>query len=263
MQPLTLSFVQTDTRWHAPQANRERFARWFDLLPDDATLVVLPEMFSTGFTMSARELAEPMNGPTLSWLQSQSQARGLVVCGSLIIEEEGSYYNRFVWVTPSSVAYYDKRHLFRMAREQDHYRAGRRRLVVRHDGWRVCPAICYDLRFPVWLRNRGDYDVLLCVANWPASRRDAWSTLLRARAIENQSYVVGVNVVGEDGNGVSYAGDSAAYGPAGESLMDARDAMGVFTVTLDGTHLSDYRAGFPAWQDADAFNLADGEGETD
>jgi predicted amidohydrolase len=257
MQPLTLSFIQTGTRWHDPAANRDAFAAWFDAVPEDSQLVVLPEMFSTGFSMSAAEIAEPMSGPTVTWLEAEARARNKVICGSLVIEDGGRYYNRFVWAAPGATECYDKRHRFRLAGEHENYAAGRQRLVVDLDGWRICPMICYDLRFPVWFRNRGDYDVLLCVANWPAARRAAWSTLLCARAIENQSYVVGVNILGVDGNGIAYSGDGAVYSPEGHPLIEARDARGVFTVTLDNVALSRYRSSFPAWQDADAFALRD------
>lgn len=257
MQPLTLSFIQSETRWQDAQANRDQFAHWLDAVPDDSQVVVLPEMFSTGFTMSAAQVAESMTGPTVGWLEAQARARAKVICGSLAIEENGCFFNRFVWAAASGTASYDKRHRFRLVGEHESYSAGQRRLVVRHGDWRICPMICYDLRFPVWFRNRGDYDVLLCVANWPAARRAAWSSLLRARAIENQCYVVGVNIVGTDGNAVSYCGDSAAYSPVGDTLIEARDAKGAFTVTLDGEALVEHREKFPAWQDADAFRLLD------
>jgi omega-amidase len=259
MQPLTLSFVQSETRWHDPAANRRQFANWFDAVPDDSQVIVLPEMFSTGFTMSAVQFAESMSGPTVAWLQAQARTRAKVICGSLVVEEAGRYFNRFVWVTPDGIICYDKRHRFRLVGEHESFSAGTQRVVVPYGDWRICPMICYDLRFPVWFRNRGDYDVLLCVANWPAPRRAAWISLLRARAIENQCYIVGVNIVGVDGNSVSYAGDSAVFSPEGESLMDARDAKGVFTVTLDGEMLAEHRNQFPAWQDADAFRLLDAQ----
>ena len=257
MQPLTVSFVQAETYWHDPSANREAFTLWLDAAPEDSQLVVLPEMFSTGFTMRAAEVAEPMTGPTVRWLQAQARERGKVICGSLVIEEAGNHFNRFVWAAPDAIFTYDKRHCFRLVGEHENYQAGQRRLVANLGGWRLCPMICYDLRFPVWFRNRGDYDVLLCVANWPAARRMAWSSLLRARAIENQSYVVGVNIVGTDGNDVTHCGDSAVYSPEGHTLIEAQGAKGTFTVTLDGEALSEYRARFPAWQDADAFTLLD------
>ena len=176
-------------------------------------------MFSTGFSMDAAALAEDMDGPTIGWMREEAAAMGCVLAGSLIVREGGRHFNRLVWARPDgTLAHYDKRHLFRMAGEQQHYAAGDRRLVVEIKGWRVCPMVCYDLRFPVWSRNRGDYDLLLYVANWPARRAHAWSALLRARAIENLSYVVGVNRIGRDGNGTSYAGDSVALDFLGQPL---------------------------------------------
>ena len=256
MRPLTVSLIQSPTHWHAPEDNRALFERWFAQVPEDAQVLVLPEMFSTGFTMSSEQLAESMGGATMGWLREQAAATGKIICGSLVIEESGRYYNRFVWVTPQGdVTSYDKRHLFRMADEHQHYSAGDQRCIIEFDGWNVCPTVCYDLRFPVWLRNCDDYHVLLCVANWPAARQLAWNSLLRARAIENQCYVVGLNIVGEDGNSVKYSGGSAIYSPEGNTLMDAGETTGVFTTSLDGNVLLDYRRRFPAWQDADPFTL--------
>ncbi len=258
MQPLTLSLVQTHTHWHDPVANRNMFDRWFSEVPESADIVVLPEMFSTGFTMHSDDVAEPMSGPTVEWLRSTAGALKKVVCGSVVIKEDGSHYNRFLWVTPDGeVGVYDKRHRFRMAGEHDHFSAGCERLIVTVGGWKICPMVCYDLRFPVWCRNRNDYDVLLCVANWPAARLEAWSALLRARAIENLSYSLGVNILGEDGNSVIYRGGTVAYTPEGEILIQADDQAGIFTVELDKEYLDRYRAAFPAWQDADAYDLAD------
>jgi predicted amidohydrolase len=265
VQPLTLSLIQTATRWHDPAANRLLFEAWLAQVPADTDLVVLPEMFSTGFTMASAEVAEDTAGPTLTWLGEQARLHDKTLCGSLVVAEEGGYFNRFVWMPPGgSRVFYDKRHRFRMAGEHLHYAAGSRRVIVECNGWRILPLVCYDLRFPVWLRNRrqGDaqnyepeYDLLLCVANWPAARRLAWQTLLRARAIENLCYAAGVNVVGTDGNGVDYSGDSGVYGPEGQQLLDAASGAGVFTATLDGEALNAYRGGFPAWQDADEFEL--------
>ena len=256
MQPLILSLVQTATHWHDPEANRAMFDDRLDQVPDEAALVVLPEMFSTGFTMAPREVAESMNGPTVVWLHEKAAASGRVICGSVVIEEGGACYNRFVWVAPDGeLTTYDKRHRFRMAGEHERYAAGRERRVVRLGDWRILPVVCYDLRFPVWLRNRGDYDLLLVVANWPAARQTAWNALLRARAIENLSFAAGVNIVGVDGNGVAYTGGSAVYDAEGAALVEAGAHPGVFTATLDGVSLRAYRERFPAWQDADKFEL--------
>ena len=258
MQPLTVSLIQTDTRWHDPAANRARFDRWFEDVPDSAQLVVLPEMFSTGFTMASAEVAEPMDGPTVGWMRDRAAALGRTLCGSVVIEDGGRFFNRLLWVPPDgAIESYDKRNRFRMAGEHEHYDAGARRCVVGLGGWRILPLVCYDLRFPVWLRNRGDYDLLLAVANWPAPRQTAWNALLRARAIENLAYAAGVNIVGTDGNGVPYTGGSAVYDPEGRTLAEAGNSVSLLTVTLDGEALADYRQRFPAWQDADDFELLD------
>ena len=258
---LTVSLIQTATHWEDPGANREMFDEWFTRLPADGELVLLPEMFSTGFTMSSREVAEEMGGPTTDWMQTRARELDRVLCGSLVIREGDRYFNRFCWATPNGeVRHYDKRHRFRMAGEDEHYDAGTTRAVFELDGWRVCPMVCYDLRFPVWLRNRDDYDLLVCVANWPAARQMAWNTLLNARAIENQAYVAAVNIVGEDGNGVVYGGGSCVFGPEGEALMPPAGDAGIFTQTLDKATLDNFRSDFPAWQDADSFSILDGDG---
>jgi omega-amidase len=256
MQPLELALIQTSTHWHAAQQNRDMFDEWFNQVPQTARVVVLPEMFTTGFTMSSDEVAEPMDGATLAWLARWSRELDAVICGSAAIRVEGRIYNRMVWMPPSGKAtVYDKRHLFRMAQEHQHYAPGTDRVVVEFDGWRVCLLVCYDLRFPVWFRNRRDYDVYLCVANWPRARRDAWSTLLRARAIENQAYAVGCNVIGTDGNGIEYAGGSAAYAPDGKTLVEAGENPDLIRVVLDADALTELRDGFPVWQDADDYDL--------
>ena len=253
---LRVTLVQTELQWQDPAGNRHRLAAHFRGLLGHTDLVVLPEMFSTGFSMDAAALAEDMDGPTVGWMREEAAALGCVVTGSLIVREAGHCRNRLIWARPDgTVEHYDKRHLFRVAGEQDHYAAGTRRLVVDLKGWRVCPMICYDLRFPVWSRNRDDYDLLLYVANWPQRRAHAWSTLLRARAIENLSYVVGVNRIGKDGNGVSYSGDSVALDYLGQPLSSEGGGDRVETAVLDLESLQSYRASFPAHLDADRFEL--------
>ena len=253
---LRVTMIQADLAWQDPATNRRNLAAHFRGLAGHTDLIVLPEMFTTGFSMAADSLAETMAGATVGWLREEAAAIGCAITGSLIVEENGRHYNRLVWATPDGdIAHYDKRHLFRMAREQEHYAAGNRRLVVELKGWRLCPLVCYDLRFPVWSRSRGDYDVLLYVANWPARRRAAWSALLRARAIENVCYVVGVNRVGKDGNGASYSGDSVALDFLGQVLGGDRDGDFVETVVLDRESLSTFRRDFPAHLDADDFEL--------
>jgi predicted amidohydrolase len=253
---LRVTLVQTELAWQDPAANRRSLAGHFRGLAGHTDLVVLPEMFSTGFSMEAEQLAEEMGGPTIGWLREEAAALGCVITGSLIVRDAGRCFNRLVWARPDgSLEYYDKRHLFRLANEQQHYAAGTRRLVAAVKGWRVCPLICYDLRFPVWSRSRGDYDLLLYVANWPQRRAHAWVTLLKARAIENLSYVVGVNRIGRDGNGTSYAGDSVALDFLGQPLSSEGGGDRVETVVLDLESLQSYRNSFPAQLDADPYEI--------
>lgn len=254
---LRITLVQSDLAWQDPPANRRRLAARFRGLAGHTDLVVLPEMFSTGFSMDAQALAEGMDGPTVGWLREEAAALGCVITGSLIVREGGHCYNRLVWARPDgTLEHYDKRHLFRIAGEHDHYAAGTRRVVVEIKGWRLCPLICYDLRFPAWSRNRGDYDALLYVANWPQRRAAAWSILLRARAIENQSYVAGVNRTGRDGNGVTYLGDSVALDFLGQPLSSEGGGERVETAVLDLESLQAYRRSFPVHLDADRFELS-------
>ncbi|MGI9327024.1 MAG: amidohydrolase [Pseudomonadales bacterium] len=256
MSTLALSLVQTTTHWHDPKANRDHFEALFKDLPDNGDLVVLPEMFATGFTMASSTQAEPMDGPTVVWLQSMARRYARTFCGSLVIRDAKRIFNRLLWVSPDgAIAHYDKRHRFRMADEHEHYHAGAQKLIVSLGTVRVCPLVCYDLRFPVWSRNRDDYDLLLYVANWPAARQLAWRRLLPARAIENQCYVAAVNVVGVDGGGVSYAGGSSVWDPEGRAVIDLGAAASIANVTLDFSELTTYREQFPAWQDRDDFTL--------
>ena len=262
---LTVSLVQGATRWHDAAANRDYYGGLVRALQDKSDLVVLPETFLSGFTNETLGQAESMDGEGVRWMQALAVEAGAVVTGSLVIREGQKCVNRLVWARPDgSHAHYDKRHLFRMAGEHERYVDGQQRLIVELKGWRICPQVCYDLRFPVWLRNRHepgrdrfDYDLLLFVANWPAARRHAWNTLLQARAIENLSYCVGVNRVGEDGNGISYAGDSAAVDFSGNPMAVLGAQEQTVTVTLDASALAAYRLRFPAWMDADTFTLGD------
>jgi len=219
---------------------------------------VLPETFTTGFSMDVEQLAEPPGGPTALWMRTTAARLGAAVTGSVITADGGRYYNRLLWAEPSGEPRsYDKRHLFRMGREHEHFTPGRVAWSVSWRGFSICPLVCYDLRFPVYSRRRAqlDYDLLIYVANWPAARAFAWRTLLRARAIENQAYVVGVNRVGADGGGIAYAGDSAALDFLGATLADLGAEPGVVTVDLDGEALGAFRRKFPAHLDADAFTL--------
>ena len=252
---LRVTIVQTKLHWQDRQANRAHFdALLAGVRQTD--LVVLPEMFATGFTMEPQAHAEPAEGETVRWLAGASRRLGCVVTGSLCVESGGRYFNRLYWSDPGGrMLTYDKRHLFRMAGEHEHYESGNDRVLALVKGWRVRPLICYDLRFPVWSRRREDYDLLIYVANWPARRRTAWQTLLRARAIENQAYAIGVNRIGRDGAEIDYAGDSAVLDPMGDALVDAGDAESVATVTLDYAVLEKLRKHFPVHLDADAFSI--------
>lgn len=253
---LELALIQTELAWHDPAANRAHFQ---ELLQQAqcADLIVLPEMFSTGFSMDSAALAEPEDGPTSQWLLEQAQALQAVVTGSLIIQAaDGSYRNRLLWARPDgSLAHYDKRHLFRMAGEHKHYSAGEQQVLLEVKGWQVRPLICYDLRFPVWSRDPQTTDLLLYTANWPAARRNHWNRLLPARAIENLCYVAAVNRVGQDGKAHAYSGDSQVLDFQGELLLEPGAADGVFRVTLKAAELAAYRERFPAYRDADGFTL--------
>ncbi|MDZ7810870.1 MAG: amidohydrolase [Arhodomonas sp.] len=251
-----MSLVQADLAWADPTANHHHLEELLAPLAGSTDLVILPEMFATGFTMEPEHHAEPADGPSLAWMRRQAARLGAVITGSLAVSEQGRHRNRLYWVRPDgSTEHYDKRHCFRMAGEHEHYAPGQRRLIVELLGWRVCPLICYDLRFPVWSRNHDDYDLLLYVANWPAVRRTGWQRLLPARAIENLAVVVGVNRVGSDGNDRDYAGDSVALDWLGDPLAECASAEAVRTVTLDPARLQRFRERFPAHLDADAFTL--------
>lgn len=259
---LRVTLVQSKLSWQDAQANRERFEALLAPLPGSTDLIVLPEMFTTGFTMKPEVAAEPAHGPTVEWLAAMASRLRATIMGSIATAEAGKHFNRLVWMRPDgSYVSYDKRHLFRMAREHEHYAPGRSKSIVELQGWRILPLVCYDLRFPVWSRNRlggdGEYDVLVYIANWPARRRYAWQTLLRARAIENLSYCVGVNRVGEDGAGIEHSGDSMALDYLGQPLLDESTEEFVKTVTLDRAGLEEFRKKFPAHLDADSFQLTE------
>jgi omega-amidase len=256
MSALTVTIAQADLHWHAAAANRDMFENMLDGLGAESDLIVLPEMFTTGFTMDAAAMAERMDGETVHWMTSISARANASVCGSLIIHEDGQYFNRFICVHPSGdLITYDKRHLFRLANEQDHYSAGKDLVTFEINGWRICPMVCYDLRFPVWSRNADSYDLLLYVANWPGRRHLAWQTLLRARAIENLSYVAGVNRSGTDGNDIPYAGGSAIIDYLGQDLANSGDKAGLASANLDRETLQTFRQRFAFHKDADEFKL--------
>lgn len=266
MDDLRVSLIQGDTVWHDPPANRARYGAMIADLAGKTDLIVLPETFTSGFSNEAIDQAESMNGPSVAWMLEQATALGAVVAGSVQIREQRGVVNRLLWATPQgNVFHYDKRHLFRMAKEHERYAAGRDRLTIELKGWRVCPLVCYDLRFPVFVRNRYgievpdrfDYDLLVFVANWPSPRRYAWRTLLRARAIENLCCVAAVNRVGRDGNGNDYSGDSVALDPLGEPLVECGPQPQVVTTRFSAADLARHREGFPAQLDADRFELSD------
>ena len=263
MQTLTVSLVQGATRWHDPEANRAYYGDLVRGAPA-SDLFVLPETFLSGFTNETLGNAESMDGPGVAWARELAGEVNATITGSVVIREGETNFNRMLWVSPDgSLSYYDKRHLFRMSNEHHRYGGGEKRLVVELKGWRILPQVCYDLRFPVWLRNARleeaeggmDYDLAIFVANWPAPRRQPWRTLLRARAIENLSYVIGVNRVGVDGNDLPYAGDSAVIDPVGEALVELGSLEQVVTVKIDPAPLLAHRERFPAWMDADEFTL--------
>jgi omega-amidase len=256
MPALNVVIVQSDLLWHEPRANLEHFSGLLAKLAQATDLVVLPEMFSTGFTMHAEAHAERMDGRSVSWMIEAARRSGAAICGSLIIEDGGRYFNRFLLVRPGGdVEHYDKRHLFRLAGEHEHYAAGPAIRTFELNGWRIRPMVCYDLRFPVWSRSRDDYDLLVYVANWPDRRHQAWETLLRARAIENLSFVAGVNRIGIDGNGIRYLGGSAVIDYLGNYLASPGKAPGIFSATLDMNALLEFRENFPFHLDADNFAL--------
>jgi predicted amidohydrolase len=253
---LLVTIIQPEMAWEDKAANLAHYEMLIAGIEGPKEIVVLPEMFSTGFSMSPEKLAEPMDGETVQWMRDTAKAHCIILCGSIIIEESGHFFNRFIWMQPDGHgSLYDKRHLFAYAGEDAHYTAGTRKLIVQVKGWRIRPIVCYDLRFPVWARNApgSEYDVLLCVANWPERRSLAWKTLLQARAIENQAYCIGVNRVGMDGKGISYSGDSSAFGPLGEQLWQCPNEEAVRTLELRHDTLNDARIQFPFLRDADHF----------
>lgn len=263
---LRVSLVQGDTRWHDPAGNRAMYEGLLAPLAGATDLVVLPETFTSGFSNEAIHRAEDMDGPTVAWIREQAGKLGAVVTGSVQIRDAGGVYNRLLWATPDGqLAHYDKRHLFRMANEHERYAAGSERRIFEWKGWRICPLVCYDLRFPVFIRNRFDvdapgrfdYDLLVFVANWPSARRNAWRTLLRARAMENLACVAAVNRVGRDGNEHDYAGDSVLLDFIGEPLVECNDRPQVVTSAFSASALAHYRERFPAQRDADRFQLLD------
>lgn len=256
---LSLTTLQTSLHWEDPAKNLKHFTEKIAQLPP-TDILILPEMFTTGFTMKPELMAEEAGGSGLQWMQQQAVAKACVVVGSISVKENGNYYNRLYWVKPDgSFLSYDKRHLFSMGKEHEHYTAGSNKLIVDYKGWKICPLICYDLRFPVWSRNSREtaYDLLIYVANWPELRSFPWKQLLIARAIENQCYVAGVNRIGADGNGIAHSGDTVVLNARGEALSNtkAREDR-LETLTLSWQALADFRKAFPVLHDADRFTIS-------
>ena len=262
---LTITTIQTSLIWEDKKVNLQMLEEKINSIKEKTEIVVLPEMFSTGFSMRPEGLAEKMDGDTVQWMKRIAAKKKIILTGSVIIGEDGNYFNRLIWMLPNGqYGIYDKRHRFAFAGENDQYTAGTKRLVASVKGWKINLLVCYDLRFPVWARQQSqedelEYDLIIYVANWPERRVHAWKTLLQARAIENQSYVVGVNRVGDDGNNIHHTGESMIVDPLGEVLYTKKDVEDIFTITLDREHLKTIREKFPFWKDADHFEIVAGE----
>jgi predicted amidohydrolase len=263
MSALKFSLIQTSLHWEDKEANLEMLRKKIETI-EHTHVIVLPEMFTTGFTMKPELVAEQMDGATMQWMRKLANEKKVIVTGSIVVEENNNFYNRLLWVQPDGkYGYYDKRHLFAYGKEDQHYASGERRFITSVNGWKINLMICYDLRFPVWSRQQYqqvegqeyEYDVLIYMANWPDKRKHAWKTLLQARAIENQCYVIGVNRVGQDANNLDYSGDSMAVNALGEVLYHKEHDEDIFTVTLDKKHLSEVREKLPFWREADPFFL--------
>lgn len=253
MNILNLTLIQTSLVWEDKQSNLDNFDNQLKDIKTD--LIILPEMFTTGFSMNTN-LSEDMSGNTIKWMTDKSNDLNCAICGSFICQEDGRFYNRLVWIEPNRLPqFYDKRHLFSNAGEDQYYTPGQQRLLIEYKGWKILPLICYDLRFPVWARNIENYDILLYIANWPKSRQHAWRTLLQSRAIENQSYVIGVNRVGEDGLGKLYSGNSMVVDFSGQILFERENDFVIHQHQLDRSQLELFRTEFPFLRDKDKFEL--------
>jgi omega-amidase len=261
MSSLTITLIQTRLHWEDKAANLQMLEEKINSISVFTEIVVLPEMFTTGFSMKPQLFAENMQGETVAWMKRVSAAKKIILTGSVIIEEAGNYYNRLIWMLPNGqYGYYDKRHLFAFAGEDAHYTAGSKRLITSVKGWKINVQVCYDLRFPVWARQQPqeagqEYDLLLYVANWPQRRSHAWKTLLQARAIENQCYTIGLNRVGDDGNGIYHSGNSMVIDALGEHIYHKEDEEDIYTITLQKEQLEETRNKFPFWKDGDGFMI--------
>lgn len=262
-QDLRISLIQSDIYWHNPEANLASFEEKIWQITDPTDLILLPEMFNTGYTMATEKFSEHPNGRTIQWMKQMANQTKSVITGSVIIREKDHCYNRLIWADPEGhIRTYDKRHLFRMAEEDKYYTSGRDLLVIELNGWKICPLICYDLRFPAWSRNRYDalknkllYDLAVYVANWPAKRINAWDILLKARAFENHCFVAGVNRTGKDGNGVYYNGHSVVVDPKGKEYIEISEDNLIKTTKLSHDMLEGYRTKFPAFLDGDNYEM--------
>ena len=259
MSVLKITTFQTYLFWENIDKNLQYLSLRLTSIRETNDLIVLPEMFSTGFSMDSENLAEKMNGKTMKWMVEQAKKYKSVITGSIIIKEKNKYYNRLIWMRPNGThEYYDKKHLFGLGEEDKHYTAGSKKLFVELKGWKICPAICYDLRFPIWLRNTNEeYDMLLIVANWPERRSLHWRSLIPARAIENQAFVVAVNRVGHDGNEVYHSGDSMCIDPNGKVIYYKPNDEDLYTFTINKNDVTEARSSFPFLKDGDSFTLTD------
>lgn len=254
---LKVAIIQSDLVWENPKQNRKNFSEKIDTIVKAVDIIVLPEMFTTAFTMNAQAVAETMDGKTVSWMQKKAVETGAAIIGSLIVFDDNKYYNRLLFVEPSGeITIYNKRHTFTLAGEDKVYAAGTEKVIINYKGWKICPLVCYDLRFPVWARNVENYDILMYVANWPKPRVQAWEALLKARAIENMSYVVGVNRVGLDDLQNEYSGNSAVYDVLGNIITNIKPSKEqIELVTLEKNHIQFYRNKLKFLDDKDSFNL--------
>jgi omega-amidase len=253
---ISITLIQSNLHWESIPANLAMFDEKFSSIKEHTDLILLPEMFSTGFTMNAERLAETMDGTTVKWMREKAKEKNAVICGSFICKDNGKYYNRLVWMQPDgSLEYYDKRHLFGYGDENNHYSPGKDKLIVELKGFKILPLICYDLRFPVWSRNVQNYDLLIYVSNWPERRIYAWKQLLIARAIENQSYVIGVNRVGDDGNKIYYSGSSSVIDMKGAVVFQKEKEEVIYTAILSKEKLNEYRHEFRVLADRDEFKI--------
>jgi len=253
MNDLTITLIQTELFWEDIPSNLSMFDQKIDRITDETDLIILPEMFNTGFSNKAHLLAETMTGSSTEWMKQKSRQKQVDITGSLIIRENGKYYNRLIWAKPDGRFFiYDKKHLFQMSGEDKIFSPGEKNILVEQVGWKIRPFICYDLRFPVWTRNiENQFDVAIFVANWPEMRSSHWKLLLQARAVENQCFIIGVNRVGTDGNGHPFSGDSSVIDPRGNILFQLKNEAAIHTTTLSYAVLKEYRESFPAWMDAD------------